>query len=783
MKAQKGQGEESGGKVQLVPRADMVHYLDVNDGWGGAECESCLERAVCYLAQCEVYFANVALLRDELRKVELPSVPLALGLPTGLPSAIGGPSTRGGPSPGGVSQARAAVEFSSRVTVFGEEGQKGQVKGQEGPDVQWCCKCELAPLLCAEAMVTEWMAEPRVGVLMDLGRIRSRLPVILAATETQQVAYPAILAELGAGRQAEQDCFASMLVQVLGVKESAHLKEGFGVLMQNLLSGGLEKAHAEEKGRGGAGGAAWGAYLRRLIWVYSRLETRKGEDCFCIDASNPQQTRVETAAIEEARDRVRRAGLARGVSERAGGAGGAEGAKGAGGAGGAEGTRGAGGLASDATEMHVSSTGLVPVNTNPAVAVVTYQVGCILQWARIYGSNTTLEKNCFKDSPQGKVLPMRHPLRDLPSLLLRFGAIPEPLDGRSFSLEWEEWPQGEEAALKLPDDPSARCFGLGIPKADKRREESKDNPPAQSSKAGGRRRDRRNKWRGGEQGGMKNPLTRTPSSPPTTSHRPIVRCAADVECILEFAAAMLTPPDCSECKRCIKRYTSHIPFVTLVANFAYRPASVLFYRFLSVFLPHSKEFNNLVRMLGLDPLPMGASLEEERENLERVREQAERVPVALLLSIALRWPCPILVPGGFEKDGTRRPLEAQGWVGGGRFWSPGAFGDGGGGEEDCWDDGEVWAEVWSWCGAAMLAWPAYVSGGSETCRGRREGKASEPLSPEAVYDLCRGTAHVRYRGDMEAQVGVAWWRIAAESAKRRTGPSTSLCAKPTPAAW
>ncbi|CAI5464687.1 unnamed protein product [Closterium sp. Yama58-4] len=258
MKAQKGQAEEPGEKLQVLSRADMVHYLDVNDAWGGAECERCLERAVCYLAQCDVYFANLPLLRDELRKVELPSVPLALGLPIGLPSAIGGPSTRGGPRPGGVLQARAAVEFSSRVTVFGGQG-KGQ---QEGPDVQWCCKCEMAPLLCAEAMVTQWMAEPRVR------------------KESQQVAYPAILAELGAGRQAEEDCFASMLVQVLGVKENADLKEGFGVLMQNLLTGGLEKAHAEEKGRGGAGGEA-----RNYNW--DGTDPRYGGESHSVRANHP----------------------------------------------------------------------------------------------------------------------------------------------------------------------------------------------------------------------------------------------------------------------------------------------------------------------------------------------------------------------------------------------------------------------------------------------------------------------------------------------------------------
>ncbi|CAI5510266.1 unnamed protein product [Closterium sp. Naga37s-1] len=65
-------------------------------------------------------------------------------------------------------------------------------------------------------------------------------------------AYSEIVAEMGAGRQAKNDCFASVLVQVLGVKESADLQEGFGFFVQHLLSGGLEEAHST--GRGGAGG-------------------------------------------------------------------------------------------------------------------------------------------------------------------------------------------------------------------------------------------------------------------------------------------------------------------------------------------------------------------------------------------------------------------------------------------------------------------------------------------------------------------------------------------------
>ncbi|CAI5509863.1 unnamed protein product [Closterium sp. Naga37s-1] len=74
-----------------------------------------------------------------------------------------------------------------------------------------------------------------------------------AAAGLPSAAYPAIVTALGARRQRETDPFASMLVQILGVKESHDLEEGFGAVMQNLLSGGLEKAHAEKKGRGGTG--------------------------------------------------------------------------------------------------------------------------------------------------------------------------------------------------------------------------------------------------------------------------------------------------------------------------------------------------------------------------------------------------------------------------------------------------------------------------------------------------------------------------------------------------
>ncbi|GJP48911.1 hypothetical protein CLOM_g8177 [Closterium sp. NIES-68] len=275
--------QEISGKLQLMHRADMVHYLDVRVGWDLAECECCFDRAVGFRAERALNMASLELFRLNLHKQQPGSIPLALS--TRVPTGV--------------------LEYSSRVQAFGKQGEKA-------PHVQFSCKCTLAPYVCAEAMLLEWMAEPRVGVLMDLGRIRARLPAFLPAggpaegspavaaasapaaaaaaasaawsccwrcsscwaayrrvvsftaffvlvarcpridtlwkahADTFDLAYPALVAELGAGRQEREDCFASLL----GVKGAAELKEGFGFFVQNLLSGGLEKAHAEGREQG-----------------------------------------------------------------------------------------------------------------------------------------------------------------------------------------------------------------------------------------------------------------------------------------------------------------------------------------------------------------------------------------------------------------------------------------------------------------------------------------------------------------------------------------------------
>ncbi|CAI5460719.1 unnamed protein product, partial [Closterium sp. Yama58-4] len=584
----------------------------------------------------------------------------------------------------------------------------------------------LYPTCSALLLCTRAGAEPCVGVLMDLGRIRSRLLATFSATDaatdvlavTAPLVSPSALLSPAAAawsccfrcsscwaayrrvvsfaallvlvaRQVENDCVASMLVQVLGVKESADLQEGFGFFLQHVLTGGLEKAHAEGAGRGrakGEGDTAWkvrkevevamdmvrnsrgvrsGGTLREMVGageggvgeggVTRRLEgmlmgngmrfeacgeagervdgvdgddkdeevanvLSKPECCtaggiFYLDTTNPSEARVEAAAIEEARKRARRVELTGGPSEEAGGLGGA-GGTGAGVEAAASATaatelspaaslaassKACGGSlgsieASDRSAWPSgdasTSSGLVPVNTHPGVAVFTYRAARILQWVRIYGSDFISAKRYFKDSPQGKVMPMRHPLRDLPSLLLTFGNIPEPMEGRSFPMEWEEWPQGDEAAVKFPDDRSVSFFGQGIVEEGGTAEGGNGRPSGPSSKAGAS---------------------------------------------------------------------------------AFR-------------------------------LELGKTRSAQLEALGWMRQLAEREPFSLLLVIAVKWAEPMMVPLGVDKDGRWRPIESgagsNGMGGGGRLGSRGVGGDGEGREEALWDDPDVWDEVWLWCNMA-----------------------------------------------------------------------------------
>ncbi|CAI7861223.1 unnamed protein product, partial [Closterium sp. NIES-53] len=193
----------------------MVHYLDVRDVWGVAVCECCFDRAVSQRTKHALIMTNLKDFRYHLRETQPFSIPLAPNHPT-----------------------RAVYEFSLKVPV-----PEAAARLKVPPNMHFQLKCDVAPLLCADAMLLEWMAEPRLLSLLLPFRLQ-RGP---AAGAAAAAGLPTAVL------QREKDVFASMLVQILGVKENRDLEQGFGAAMQNLLSGGLEKAHAEKKGRAGRG--------------------------------------------------------------------------------------------------------------------------------------------------------------------------------------------------------------------------------------------------------------------------------------------------------------------------------------------------------------------------------------------------------------------------------------------------------------------------------------------------------------------------------------------------
>ncbi|CAI5480512.1 unnamed protein product [Closterium sp. Yama58-4] len=756
---------ETTGKIRLLDRTEMVHYLDVRGGWDLKECDCCFERAVGLGIERAVTMPSLASAHS---MSQLPaSTPLAPHRDRGNGTGFTG----------------SVLEYVLRVQAFGEQGKLE-------PHAHFSCKCALAPFLCAEVMILEWMAEPRVGVLMDLGRIRSRLPAVLANEgslgwpridtlwkahmDIYAAVYPVLAGQLEVGKQEERDIAASVLVQVLGVKESADLQEGFGFFVQHVLSGGLEKVHSEGRGRGGAGGKgptsvglmrptermwqtgimgkvgpAVGAMMQSLQsgscvgpedWLRiieksgmnpsdieemlragamdmavpfgigggggsgkegvgggDLKEHRKLGAMFFAPFKGATSSNVHDAAIQEAMLRKRKltsGKLEKRVNNGAATGGGVEEAASAApakgqpapsaaalsaGVGLYEDSSGSAGISetshsSSSSSSSFLSSSLVPVITDPVVGLLTYQA-------------------------TGKGPAHAPPTSESSKPAGQFGATLPPHDASTRLLEWEEWSQGDEAAVNFPEDSSARCFGLGRTDG--------GNVAAQ-------------------QGSFQEAPTKQVPLLHSRESGPIVRCRADANLIVEFAGSFLDAPACAHCNHCIRTYISHVPFVAFVANFAYRPVTVLLDRFLSVFKPHTEVFQNLLIRLCLDSssnAPHNSVSGKRVSSVRMLRERAEQLPVAFLLSLALLCAKPLLqqskTQGGQSPKAGGGSSGAKGMAGERRV-RRGDFGEGregknsGGGEGD---GGLVLEEVQSSFTVAML--PGSVcGGGGEACSGR-----------------------------------------------------------------
>ncbi|CAI5987090.1 unnamed protein product, partial [Closterium sp. NIES-65] len=117
---------------------------------------------------------------------------------------------------------------------------------------------------------------------------------------------------------------------------------------------------------------------------------------------------------------------------------------------------------------------------------------------------------------------------------------------------------------------------------------------------------------------------------------PIVRCTTDAEFIVEFAGHVVQPPACAQCKQCLAVYSRRMPFLMVVTNYAYRPATTLFNRFVSIFPPLSPEFERLTVSLGLPTflagMPGFLRLRDGEEEDDRFWEEVQMWCLAMLFA-------------------------------------------------------------------------------------------------------------------------------------------------------
>ncbi|CAI5531565.1 unnamed protein product [Closterium sp. Naga37s-1] len=469
----------------------------------------------------------------------------------------------GGATTAAATAARATTSRASTATgATAGGGGGGATAGGGGgaakPFFWWCCwqcsACWAAYRRCLAMVVflvliarlpravTLWRLHMRscYNVFPALANLLNAGRQIEGAGVRQAERQASRQAGKGGGKQAsgnaEEDCFGSILVQVLGVKGKRELESGFAAHVLPLLPGGrrahggmrggrgVEEGEVEEEeglyrcscrqcggeheGAGGSGDSAAGngggtasgmvitgvdptdLALRAAFALSAPRFAIYGVMAFTGACSNRYKDRVEDAVVEAARQRLaEKAERAERAEERAEESGKGSVVEGGGGVNTekkvedqeqeSERPAAAGGgaavaeavsspfprpsppapsaapPAAAATSAASSAARLVPVISDPAVALFTYRAACIIQWMRVQGPRLNPPSYCTRTNPEAPALALPHPAHDLPSLLVRFGAIPKPVSAAKVLAGcgggvpgWEEFPEGDRDALK-----------------------------------------------------------------------------------------------------------------------------------------------------------------------------------------------------------------------------------------------------------------------------------------------------------------------------------------------
>ncbi|CAI5480823.1 unnamed protein product [Closterium sp. Yama58-4] len=672
------------------------------------------------------------------------------------------------------------------------------------------------------------------------GGMRARLPRIVTLwrlhIKSFNVAFPALANQLNARRQiggvggrqaerqasrqagkgggrqvggeAEEDCFGSILVQVLGVKGKKELESGFAAHVLPLLPGG-RRAHGgmrggpgrgggvgggvgwegeEEKWREGLRGVEWDEYVERMEEIISHggLEAEQyrcscrqcggdsedaggsgdgaagngggtasgmvitgvdptdfalraaftlcmprfaiyGVMAFTGACNNRYKDHVEDAAVEAARQR-----LAERLAERAERA--EESGKGSVVGGGKDVS---GEKKADDLDSEKLAAAAAAAAGGAAAAAVSSPSPCPAPPPRAAATSAA--------SSAARLVPViSDPAVALFTLLVRFGAIPKPvgaengLAGCGGGIQgWEEFPVGDREVLKAHGSGSAlggtegiggtgsfrdsvfdreemlKEFNVGA--AQGRQENGAVRTAAITSAAEGLQEYRAAK-------ALSDSSTVTPAFPTLAdrveeflrrfspkrlakegrggplaraiSDWPMLRSPQEVDAFVEFMTAMTTlTPACNHCVHCLNVFNQAVTPAAIVASFAFRPSSVLLRCFLSVYCRHASQRRELIDTLGIPPLPDLLPDRLVAPLLEGVVEH-KRLHFLYTAAMLLYWlNGEMQIMEMSKPDGARRTedelrqLEGSGWEG-----------------KEEW---LIWEEVDTWRNALFRSWPLF----------------------------------------------------------------------------
>ncbi|CAI5965821.1 unnamed protein product [Closterium sp. NIES-65] len=741
----------------------MVHYVDVHLPWSHSLCACCLPRMLRPAPPITFQISSLTSLRKHLQQpvppamlpFRLPNKPTPPILAYSATIPLSAPPLRP-PGNSGAAAAAAAPAASAGPGLASAPSLADQYR--------W--KVDAAPVVAAEGMMLEWLAEPRVGLLLDLQIIRRQLAYILGIDSLAAARAAAGTRSTGGEAASRQElwwcCWQCSRCWT-------RYRRAVSIPAFTVLVAKFPRFVT-----------LWRANIRSATVAFPNpLFAQSAALVFSDSAGSRFKERVEDAAVEEARNLL------------------AAGEKGTEGSGVQD--RGKRAVDSDvprvapassaagatgATKASSSASGarLVPVNSNAVVGLFTYRVTCLLRWVRLYGFRVNSSEHCICSDRKKPAIALLHPIHDLPNLLQRFGAAPKPqaatgLEGSPATV-WKEFPEGDRAAVAEGEKDTGEFMGIKIlhvgafqgGEVDREEVKKEHNvrelnlPPlgtlstVNHNPGGGytlqdntsgpyfptlshrveeflRRFAPARLAREGRNGPLARAITSWagrlglrdrawaalalgPFAPGRI--KPILRSRIQVDILIEMIANSILPaPVCTRCDCCIGTYYLAVNLTSLVVTFACRPSSALLRCILSLFPARSARFRSFLENLGVAPLPAVVP---------------DSLVAALLEGVMEEHHLPLIFYGTqliLKEEGFEAILEPVGQDGGGQ-----ARGEGQQQQQQGEEEWRMWEEVESWRMAAGNAWPALEAHGAALQRGAGRGVGG--VEEEELEECCEG---------------------------------------------